>query len=304
MTSIRYKIILQLMRLLGMKNMCMLPREEFLKNIKSINQKRKFFMPRKKGYVIGDRLIMEHYHCLTIQRNAQPSKRALLFLYGGGMLISPDKNDVNSALKMSVLADCDVWFPYYPLCIDHGIDVLHEMILQCYREMTTVYQPEQISVLGFSSGGALAIGLALHNNALGKIIAMPRQIIAVSPGSVPATEEEKKRMNELNSVDMLVDVKFIEHVEYFMRHGKTMPEYMISGHRGDFAGLSPLHFYYGACEILSALAPSFEKVCQENNVSYTMHIAPGMCHCYAAIGYFPEGKAAFNEIAERLKFPE
>ena len=81
----------------------------------------------------------------------------------------------------------------------------------------------------------------------------PRHIVAVSPGEVPWNDEEKARMQALNDKDVSIDYAFMVTVEKFMRHGvENVPDYMISGSRGDFTGAGDIHFFYSADEVLTA----------------------------------------------------
>lgn len=101
----------------------------------------------------------------------------------------------------------------------------------------------------FSSGGALALGIAAHNNAQPAPLPQPRHIVAVSPGEVPWNGEEKARMQALNDKDVSIDYAFMVTVEKFMRHGaEHVPDYMISGSCGDFTGVGDIHFFYSADE--------------------------------------------------------
>ena len=137
---------------------------------------------------------------------------------------------------------CDVWFPFYPLCMEHCITDTYEMAYECYRRMIELYGGGNVSTCGFSSGGALALGIAAHNNALGKPLPQPRHIVAVSPGEVPWNDAEKARMQALNEKDVAIDYAFMVTVEKFMRHGQeNVPDYMISGSRGDFSGVGDIH---------------------------------------------------------------
>ena len=130
---------------------------------------------------------------------------------------------------------------------------------------------------------------------------MPRQVIACSPGSLPASRGEWERMRQLDGRDILVDIALMKSEREIMTKGQEVPAYMLSGTKGDFTGLPPLHFYYGGDELLSALAESYVGVCKAAEVPYTMTVAPGMCHCYAMVPWFPEGRAAYLEIVERLR---
>lgn len=89
------------------------------------------------------------------------------------MIVGPDQGDIKTARDFAVRSGSDCWFPYYPLCTDHCITETYEMVLQCYREMAECYGAEHISLVGFSSGGALAVGLPLHLNALNRPTGMP-----------------------------------------------------------------------------------------------------------------------------------
>ena len=52
----------------------------------------------------------------------------------------------------------------FSLCTDQGIAESYDMAFECYRQMIELYGAGNVSTCGFSSGGALAIGIALHNN--------------------------------------------------------------------------------------------------------------------------------------------
>ena len=277
------------------------PEEELLEKVRGMNRRRQFQMPKDHKAVYGDRLILGQYHCLTIQLGQKRTKKAILYLFGGGMIVGPDQGDIKTARDFAVRSGSDCWFPYYPLCTDHCITETYEMVLQCYREMTECYGAEHISLVGFSSGGALAVGLPLHLNALNRPTGMPRQVIAVSPGSIPSSQKERAEMQALNSRDVMVDAAFMETDRKIMTKGQPVPAYMLSGPKGDFTGLPPVHFYYGGDEVLSVVAESFADACKAANVPYTMTIAPGMCHCYAMVEWFPEGRQAREEIIGLLR---
>ena len=81
------------------------------------------------------------------------------------MVIGPDKGDLPVMRKLCRETGYDVWFPFYPLCMEHCITETYEMVYECYRRMLELYGGGNVSTCGFSSGGALALGIAAHNNA-------------------------------------------------------------------------------------------------------------------------------------------
>ncbi len=301
MASLQYRLLRGMIRLSGIKKLFALPEDTLLKKIRKLNRKRGFCIPDNKLAHYGDRIILDKYHCLTIQPVKTRSKKAILFFCGGGMCIGPDQGDVKNAAVIAKNTDSDVWFPYYPLCTENSITETYDMCFQCYREIVELYGAKNVTLMGFSSGGALAIGMALHNNALGRPLPMPKQIIAASPGSVPMTEEEVQKMRKLDHKDFMIDSSFMTTVKHIMEHGQKVPGYMLSGVRGDFTNLPHIYFYYGGDEVLAAEAEYFETACKNAGIPYTMTIEPEMCHCYAMQTRFPEGKRAFEEILKLLK---
>lgn len=221
-------------RLVGAKKVFGLPEHEIRKVIDKQNRHRGVFTPTDhKAYY--ETITVKDFPCLIVRANPKPSARAILYFFGGGMVIGPDQGDLPVMRKQMRDTGCDVWFPFYPLCTEHCITETYDMVYACYRQMIATYGGGNVSTCGFSSGGALALGIAAHNNAQPDPLPQPRHIVAVSPGEVPWNDAEKTRMQALNAKDVAIDYAFMVTVEKFMRHGeKNVPDYMISGSRGIF----------------------------------------------------------------------
>ena len=298
-------VLAQLLRaaykLSGAKKAFRLPEAEIRKVIEKQNKSRGVFTPtdHKAHY---EMVQVKGFPCLIVRKTPEPSARAILYFFGGGMVIGPDKGDLPVMRKLMQDTGCDVWFPFYPLCTEHCITETYDMVFECYRQMIERYGAGNVSTCGFSSGGALALGIAAHNNALGRPLPQPRHIVAVSPGEVPWNEAEKARMQALNETDVAIDYAFMVTVEAFMRHGNPdVPDYMISGSRGDFSGVGDIHFFYSSDEVLYGALPDFEAACARANVPCTAFARPGMVHCYCMLPAFREAKEDFAKITEILK---
>ncbi|SMC22174.1 Acetyl esterase/lipase [Clostridium acidisoli DSM 12555] len=277
-----------------------LPTKELLLKVQKINHRRSFKIPNGKQYQYKDIVFLDRFHCLKISENTEKSQKAILFLYGGGMILSPHGSNIKFAARVGKRSKSDIWFPYYPLCIENSIDMLYNMLFEVYKRMLKEYDAENISFLGFSSGAALSIGLCQYNHEQNNFLPIPKQIIACSPGCVPLSEEETAKMRNLSEKDIIVDAGFMLHMKDIMTHGKDIPKYMLSGARGDFTDMPEIHFYYGTDEVLYAEADYFERACKKHGVTYHMHIGNGMCHCYPMMPFIPEAKRALNEIIQIL----
>ena len=285
----------------GAKKAFGLPEGEIRKVIDKQNRSRGVFTPtdNKAHY---EMITVKDFPCLIVREKPEPSRRAILYFFGGGMVIGPDKGDLPVMRKLMRETGCDVWFPFYPLCTEHCITDTYDMVFECYRQMIGLYGDGNVSTCGFSSGGALALGIAAHNNALGRPLPQPRHIVAVSPGEVPWNDEEKTRMQALNDKDVAIDYAFMVTVEKFMRHGQeNVPDYMISGSRGDFSGVGDIHFIYSSDEVLYGALPDFEAACKRAGVPYTAFARPKMVHCYCMLPCFKEAKEDFAKVVDMLK---
>ena len=299
--SIFASILRSVYKLSGAKKAFALPEDALRKEIEKQNRHRGVFTPTdRKAYY--ETIAVNGFPCLIVREHPKPSERAILYFFGGGMVIGPDKGDLPVMRKLCRDTGCDVWFPFYPLCMEHCITETYAMVYECYRRMVGLYGGGNVSTCGFSSGGALALGIAAHNNAQPEPLPQPRHIVAVSPGEVPWNDAEKARMQALNERDVSIDYAFMVTVEKFMRHGcENVPDYMLSGSRGDFTGVGDIHFFYSADEVLYGALPDFEEACKRATVPYTVSARPKMVHCYCMLPIFKEAKEDFGKIVDFLK---
>ena len=322
--SIFASILRSVYKLSGAKKAFALPEDALRKEIEKQNRHRGVFTPTdRKAYY--ETIAVNGFPCLIVREHPKPSERAILYFFGGGMVIGPDKGDlpvmrklcretgcdvwfpfypliVIHKKKITLIPGCDVWFPFYPLCMEYCITETYAMVYECYRKMIGLYGGGNVSTCGFSSGGALALGIAAHNNAQPEPLPQPRHIVVVSPGEVPWNDAEKARMQALNKRDVSIDYAFMVTVEKFMRHGcENVPDYMLSGSRGDFTGVGDIHFFYSADEVLYGALPDFEEACKRANVPYTVSARPKMVHCYCMLPIFKEAKEDFAKIVDILK---
>ena len=208
--SIFASILRSVYKLSGAKKAFALPEDALRKEIEKQNQHRGVFTPtdHKAHY---ETITVTGFPCLIVREHPKPSERAILYFFGGGMVIGPDKGGLPVMRKLCRETGCDVWFPFYPLCMEHCITETYAMVYECYRKMITLYSGGNVSTCGFSSGGALALGIAAHNNAQPEPLPQPRHIVAVSPGEVPWNDAERARMQALNKRDVSID-----YCDYFI----------------------------------------------------------------------------------------
>lgn len=299
-----YRVTKAVVKAAKIRNSLIGTQEEVLAKAAKMNAKnRHFIMPTDNKAHYTDHLIQGQYHCIEVDVEKKRRDKAILFVFGGGMILGSDKGDVGLSRKIAETTNSDVWFPYYPLCHEHDILENVRMIFECYEKMLTFYKPENIVFLGFSSGGALILDLITCINELndnGRNIPMPGMLIPISPGSVPVTDAEKTAIKALDKRDIMIPAAYMYTAREIMCHGKEIPEKYLATAHGDFRGAPMTHFYYGSAETLYAFAPSYAESYRKAGAKCVIHVGKGMHHCYALQYFIPGCKPAFNEVMELI----
>ena len=94
-------------RLSGAKKSFALPEEEIRRVIEKQNRNRGVFTPtdHKAHY---ETVTVNGSPCLIVREKPEPSERAILYFFGGGMVIGPDKGDLPVMRKLMRDTGCDV----------------------------------------------------------------------------------------------------------------------------------------------------------------------------------------------------
>ena len=299
--SLKYEILKRLVKMIGLKRRWTgMSTEELLVSRRKENAKNKIPDLRDDAFDISR---IEVMGCPVLKFiHKQKTNRANLFLIGGGMISAPRPGSVRKALKFAKESGLDLFIPYYPLCTDYPLTKAYEMIHETYKVMLRDYVAQNISVLGTSSGGNLALGMVPYINDGHGDTPMPGYILAVSPGNCVETEEEWQRMLELDKLDVVIPAQYMKTAIEVMRHGDdSIPEYMLWLQRGDYTNCPRVTLMYGSDETLYACAPAIESVLKKYNADYKMIVGEGMFHCYPVFPIVEEAKAGWDQMVELIK---
>lgn len=300
--SFTYKILEKFVKLIRFKKIFLLPKDKILNYARRQNQKPSFKISNEEDLYFEDKVFLSQRLIILHSKNKKPG--AILYLFGGGYITNPDKRDLSLAKKICLETGKDVWFYFYPLCINNSIVKTYSSTVKVYEEMTKIYgkeDKEPLSVLGFSSGASLGLGIFLYINANNLDLKKPREIIASSPGGCLSDEIDIDKLKKLNEKDILVDYKYFETAKEIMTMEEDVPDYMLYPYRGDFKNFPMTFLYYGSSEVIYAFAPLFEKALKKYGVNYKIIVGKGLCHCYPLLSIFKEGREAQEEIINILK---
>ncbi|MBR2283372.1 MAG: alpha/beta hydrolase [Ruminococcus sp.] len=299
-----YRLMKKAVRAVNLRKSLLGTKEEVLARAAKMNAKnRHFIMPSDSKAHYTDHLIMGQYHCVEINSSVRRQNKAVLFVFGGGMILGSDAGDIGLSRRISRETGSDVWFPYYPLCHEHDMLENVQMIFECYKEMLRFYEPENIVFLGFSSGGVLLLDLITYineQNDSGGQIPMPGLLIPISPGSVPVNDREREYLQRLDRHDIMIPASYMELAGEIMRNGHDIPQKYTATAHGDFRNAPMTHFYFGSAEVLYAFAPSYAASYRKAKAKCVIHVGRGMHHCYAVQYFIPGCKPAFEEVMQLI----
>ena len=299
--TLKYEILKRLVRAANIKRRWTgMSTQTLLENRRRANAKNRIPDLKDDAFDISQIDVMGFPVLKLIHR--EKADRANLFLIGGGMISAPRPGSVKKALRFAKETGLDVYVPYYPLCTDWPLTKAYAMIHETYRVMLRDYRAERISVLGSSSGGNLALGMVPYINDGHVDTPMPGYIMAISPGTCAATEEEWQRMLELEQKDVAIPAQYMKTAVEIMRHGdEGVPDYMLWLQRGDFTDCPKVTFIYGSDETLYACASSFQAAMEKYGVDYEMIVGQGLFHCYPVFPICQEGREGWDLMIRLMK---
>ena len=104
--SIFASILRSVYKLSGAKKAFALPEDALRREIEKQNRHRGVFTPTdcKAHY---ETITVGGFPCLIVREHPKPSERAILYFFGGGMVIGPDKGDLPVMRKLCRETGCD-----------------------------------------------------------------------------------------------------------------------------------------------------------------------------------------------------
>ena len=234
-------------------------------------------------------------------RHKEKSDRVGIYLVGGGMLKYPKPGQAKEIVKLARECDMDMLLPYYPVLFTGAtLPDAYRMVYELYRETLNEYAPENICLMGGSSGGNLALGLVSYINAVGEGLPQPGRIYAGSPGTLLLTDEEKQLAEKQEKTDVIMSLPALENIWEGMTGGKEVPEYMKYLQVGDYTGLTDVYLSFGGDELFLAGADSIRKRLEEYGVRVTVEIGKDLFHSYAMLPLVKEAEEGYQNFVRYI----
>jgi len=241
----------------------------------------------------------ERVHGLWAVPKIDAAHCAILYLFGGGHIISSVNSRRKFAGHLANAAGCRVLIADYRLAPEHPFPADVEDATAAYRWLLELdHDPTHLAIGGESSAGGLTMSTLLSLRRLG--IPLPAGAFLLSPwidltcgGETHQTKRE---------VDLTVTTAGLRRMvkRYLGDHDPYDP--LVAPLEADLSGLPPFLIQVGGDEILLDDAVQLARRAGMAGTMATLEIWPSMQHFFQiAVGLFPEAGAAVARIGAWLR---
>jgi salicylate hydroxylase len=238
----------------------------------------------------------------TIRINSSSSKSGpvVLHFHGGGYVVGSADSSQNYAARLAHAVEGECFTVDYRLAPENPYPAALDDAVDAYRGLLREgISPERIILSGESSGGGLAIALAMALRSAGD--SLPAGILAVCPFADMTLSGESLRLADGKDPAANRDSLTFLAASYFQGHEPRDP--LVSPLFGDFRLLPPLFLTAATNEALFDDTSRILQRAQAQGVDVTVELVDDSVHIYPLFPFLPETKQfvlALNGWSRRI----
>jgi epsilon-lactone hydrolase len=219
------------------------------------------------------------------------TKRHVLYLHGGGWVLSIMPPHWSLVGQLVEQLDCSVLVPLYPLAPEHSAQDVFAMLLPFYMQTAADVGAHNLTVMGDCTGGNVALSLAMQ--ARDRKLPQPAQLVLISP-ALDATFSNPA-IPALDRADPILSHRGAPEVARLYAGGLEVRDPLISPLLGSLDGLAPLAVFTGTRDILNADAHQLKDKATEARIPLAWFEYPDMLHVWPLFP-IPEARQAIRQI--------
>lgn len=220
---------------------------------------------------------------------------AIMYLYGGGYVISSPHSRRRTAGHLANASGARVLAPRYRLAPEHPFPAAVEDAAAAYRWLLGEgFRPERVAIGGDSSAGGLTVATLLKLRGDGGA-ALPAGGVCLSPWVDLACTGET--LDTSADVDFMVTKSSLQRMAGQYLHGADSHTPLASPLYADLSGLPPILAIVGGDEALLDDSVRLVRSAGMAGVDATLYVGAGMQHIFPVYcGAMPEADAAVAMI--------
>jgi len=269
-----------------------------LANVERLREHPKAFAPPArlvKTHDVGRRDVDDWPIFTVADRAAKPTRR-VVYLHGGCYVYQIAPTHWALIGKLASEAGVEVTVPIMPLAPDGTASEVVARVADIVRSLVAEVGADNVSVIGDSSGGGMALAVAM---AVGDMGSPPlHATVLISPWlDISGTDP---RLAEIAPSDPWLAVPGTHAAGALYRAELAEDDWRVSPIHGSLAGLGPVTLFSGTRDILNADAHRLVPLASAAGLPLDFHEGEGMIHNYPILP-MPEGDEARAVIVAAVR---
>ncbi|UQZ32234.1 esterase [Paenibacillus sp. PK3_47] len=234
----------------------------------------------------------EGMQVFTLNDQQSRAQKVILYIHGGAWTFQPLTPHWRFMDRLAQTLNAKIIAPIYPKVPHYSYKDTYPKLLDLYKEiLESVERPSQLTIMGDSSGGNIALGLAhlLKMN----VLPQPKDIILFSACVDMALDNPE--MPEYEKKDPMLAAEGVEVITELWADDKTVDDPIISPIHSDFTGFPRMAHFVGTHEGLYPDAVRLDDKLSAQGVEIDTFVYPKMNHVFVILP-IPEAKDARQKI--------
>lgn len=226
---------------------------------------------------------------------ASADNPVVLHFHGGAYVLGSARGSLEYAHRLSAAVGGACYTVDYRLAPEHPYPAAVDDALDAYRGLLATGMPSrQILLSGESSGGGLALALALAIRSAG--LPAPAGIFAVCPFADLTLSDPTVRARSGEDPAAHRDSLSLLGASYFQGHEPTDP--LVSPLYGDLGGLPPVFLAATEGEVLQSDTTRLADKARASGVDTTLRVTEDSVHVFTLFPFLPETRRTLAEFAD------
>lgn len=232
------------------------------------------------------------YHRFRSRKTAGNCKKAIFFLPGGGGMMRAMKIHYDTTKSLALRTGAEVFFAHYPLAPEYNVRYALDWLERVYYyEILGNYKPEDIVFIGDSAGANLILSLTY------RLKDKPGSLIVISPACGLEYGRNRDIRLQMEPKDPLLTVAMNDMIAENWCKDVPLDSPDISPEYIEYKDFPPMLFFYGTHELFYPHVSNYVKQLERSGIRFD-NVEQPMCHDWALVKYFPEGRAALSRMVQ------
>ncbi|MGD6802011.1 alpha/beta hydrolase fold domain-containing protein [Rossellomorea aquimaris] len=242
--------------------------------------------------------MLENMKVFTINDRGSSKQKVILYIHGGAWVNQPVSFHWKFMDKMAQSLNAKIIAPIYPKVPHFNYSHTYPKLLEIYQDqLSSVENSQQLTIMGDSSGGNIALGLAQllkeHD------IPQPKDIILLSACVDMCLDNPQ--IADYERKDPMLSAGGMEVITKKWAADKNLQDPLISPIYGDLKGLAKISHFIGTHEGLYPDALKLAEKLTSEGIEHNTYVYPKMNHVFVVMPV-PEARDAHQKIIHIINY--